>query len=1510
MTKVVVLSIGQGLSKKYRHELETSLNNPWRDLQPLFLDDINFTDERALADMFKDATLFIALVGTEYGKPLPNDTRDKTEYQFDIVLEFCARIGNGGEKAFLILIPQKIEKDDSLNHFTERIIELSQIRYEEIDFDLYPFSDNQSFIANLHSGLRSWNVRQFHPGDQNATVYKHIDKLPLRPENLVVGQRILIESSLASLLERKENLLLWGIGGAGKSTLASAIAYEWKRWWLENAGRRNGNNVLWINVGNDDYNTVSTALSYPVDESKKPIWSKASTLSDLLTELQISLVVLDDCWNESTLREYLEDFGAIGIAVIATSRLKFELNGLHEIHVDRLDNDSAESLLINDVDECKPVLSDENRKLLTTICVQVENHPLHLMLLNRRLKADCKNNQQLELARISKMLREQYDIFYSKDSYLPKPHNSRHNFLLSMISTLPEKSHQEVFMACGAFFAPFLTVEMLLSYFDVPENRLTIDEITSALVTLDELGYLTLGERYVDHREEDRIITMHQLLFDCVYSQSDETRHQKAREVLDHLNDSHRQQPKSDELLMPYFANLLGMFACCLAHKPEYAGKNLRQYIPLTGDKSSQNSFMQKALDLLEIIAGFYGNNNEPKEQADLLQVIGNGYLEMHKEWRRKYEAKLRQIPPPPHMLDKALSVLVNARMVYEKQAEFERKSYVEVCMGIADCYNERNNPQEAVANYQAALPYADDPVQASSVAVDLAETFQKLDQDHDKEKIATLFSKALDATGQLTNSEFKVDQLTRIGKAFYKLELDNDSQKTLASAQFIAEDMGYYSGQGCRLCHLGKICAKNKELDEAEGYIDKAIKFTATTQNRQNSVCHRLRRIELHIAREEYLDAHLNIDKTWREIEDNPDNLHDYALELYNLWETVIDKLRESGQFVDNVTLLNEIQSLREKAQFNIPAIQWAQMSANIYLSQKNYVEAREEYKKALLLAQEHKHPFEEVVAYLQLGLLYQREENPDRHIEQSIQYITKAVAVAGRERIYDLQIFCYQILAHYYHDNGWIPQLETCLIDMFRLLQQTHSEDMDIYQSLFAMALEAGLYDHADEYHEVMTGRLPNEMEASAACLKLGLHYFELKAFKNAAIWMARALPFIREADSNLGYELSYMIASIYASLEFPDFRLAIEYFHRALENTNDEQRQMRCYIGLAQAYINTDESRTPEWLRRAEVIAFKRDAEEALETLIQCAAMYNHLEDGDSAIRCINAVLDAATQRGNTALLTECHLRLAKTYQAQQRYEEALNHFQIWSSFNLDTDIGCGLCHWAQICEATGQHETAVELLERAAISSRQYENHHNVLCNERRLGSILMNTEPPQKRRALLHFSRAIRAAYKSGEQDALVRLFEYCGDISFGLGKHEAAFLYLSHWQEMQAAYPDEVENAACMMCKLGQLHRMHGDYGTAKDLLQSAIETSDRTTEMNVNWGCHRAELASVYDRQGDEPANLKSLQIALDYLEQGRDIYVKVDALDRLEKIEQRIQNLKDRIDALKRSRHSKPSK
>jgi tetratricopeptide (TPR) repeat protein len=279
----------------------------------------------------------------------------------------------------------------------------------------------------------------------------------LNQPELMVGRQHMIET-VNAWLDANGRVLLYGLGGAGKTSLAATIADR-------RIDARQGPYV-WMRTGNADEDVVLDGLARCLTtalgtSATVPPAGDARLLAihRLIAESGVRLCVFDDVWNAAALHTVLKAIPA-GVAVLVTSRLK--LGVAHQLEVDGLDPAAAMRLLAHHAHQD----AYESHPDAEALCRDLRYHPYLIEIAGHRLR-----QYSLTPAELRRDVDGSPHELEMPAGFAPPGRENGRRLLDTSIGALPNADARAALVAVGALFSGVVTPELLSCYLGVDLNR-------------------------------------------------------------------------------------------------------------------------------------------------------------------------------------------------------------------------------------------------------------------------------------------------------------------------------------------------------------------------------------------------------------------------------------------------------------------------------------------------------------------------------------------------------------------------------------------------------------------------------------------------------------------------------------------------------------------------------------------------------------------------------------------------------------------------------------------------------------------------------------------------------------------------------------------------------------------------------------------------------------------------------------------------------------------------------
>lgn len=348
------------------------------------------------------------------------------------------------------------------------------------EFDLEPSAETLALLKDIEQGGISRG--------KSAVLIHEKDEVPDLPQVLIGRDELITE--LMERLGNKQRVLLHGLGGAGKTALAASAVI---RHLAEEQAK-----VLWLQVGDDDTDSLFDALASPFDEQKMISQTsgaaKGRAICELLKEKGITLLVLDDVWNSYALSKVLETLPE-DLPLLVTSRQRHAKLG--RLNIGRLTRAAATELLSHYAGQDLRADEAANR-----LCETLGDHTFALRIAGLTLAVDEQTPKQLLGA-----ITDNPHTLKLPTNFAEEGRDSFSSLLNISLAALSDEAY-EAFLAMGALFVPSCTSELLALCI-----RRSEDEVEKALMDLQGRG---LAERVAEPGSDIITYRLHDLVFSFV----------------------------------------------------------------------------------------------------------------------------------------------------------------------------------------------------------------------------------------------------------------------------------------------------------------------------------------------------------------------------------------------------------------------------------------------------------------------------------------------------------------------------------------------------------------------------------------------------------------------------------------------------------------------------------------------------------------------------------------------------------------------------------------------------------------------------------------------------------------------------------------------------------------------------------------------------------------------------------------------------------------------------------
>ncbi len=336
-------------------------------------------------------------------------------------------------------------------------------------------TDGRVAFAAPYTSAPSFAARRDSPPEASALLIQSAMDVPSRPEVFIGREDLLAE--INTLLDRGTRVLLQGLGGMGKTSLAA-----------ETAARRAeaGNTpILWLRAVGDRGENWLRALAHPLEAHEKiahaPPDTRQAAFRAALIDSGVRLIILDDVWDGEALKMVIDALPP-GFPALITSRQRFPVGKI--LDVSELPRSQALELLNYHASEAF-TLADEDA---VELCSRLGDHPFTIEIAAKTLQVDL-----ITPAELLERIRNSPHLLEMPEGYATPGRSSVKALLSDSVSALDEQARR-VFMAFGALFVPRVTPELLATALEVDPQTLEPSLTTllrRGLIRREKLGDTT-----------------------------------------------------------------------------------------------------------------------------------------------------------------------------------------------------------------------------------------------------------------------------------------------------------------------------------------------------------------------------------------------------------------------------------------------------------------------------------------------------------------------------------------------------------------------------------------------------------------------------------------------------------------------------------------------------------------------------------------------------------------------------------------------------------------------------------------------------------------------------------------------------------------------------------------------------------------------------------------------------------------------------------------------------------
>ena len=350
-----------------------------------------------------------------------------------------------------------------------------------------------------------------------------------KPKHWVGREELLLRVN--QLLDRFHKVLLTGMGGIGKTSLAQIV--------VEERLQAGSQSILWLEAGDEKVDILIEALAEKCGDDK--IFSMLNTeakklaLKALLENYKAGMLVIDDVRNLDALDDLL-DAMPDELPVLMTSRMSFEADDI--LDVSELSPADALELLVR----TGGMETDSTNESAKALCQLFGNHPLAIEIAGARIKEGRGSTAEKRRLILEKLL-ERLNSNPMKLSSLRR--GGIRPLLDDCVEDLDDPL-QSIFFAFGKFSGKRATPTLLSIFMSK-----SIEDTTDALDAL-------VLRNLVKSMPEVDVYYLHDLIFHYIQTVAGPNEQDKVRLIQTGI--AYLEQHRSDYDLIGYdLSNLLGI---------------------------------------------------------------------------------------------------------------------------------------------------------------------------------------------------------------------------------------------------------------------------------------------------------------------------------------------------------------------------------------------------------------------------------------------------------------------------------------------------------------------------------------------------------------------------------------------------------------------------------------------------------------------------------------------------------------------------------------------------------------------------------------------------------------------------------------------------------------------------------------------------------------------------------------------------------------------------------------
>lgn len=637
----------------------------------------------------------------------------------------------------------------------------------------------QALVHSINTWIYQHIVQR--PGDLRARLFHTTDELHELPAYFV-GREKELQESQDFLRGRGARLLLQGFGGEGKTALAAKIASDY-------LSEEATTSVLWLRLGSSSLDAAYEALAAPFEASQAMAKAlgddKQALMAELLQSKKVSLLVLDDAWDDAVLRS-LSLAIPHDIPVLMTARYSYPVGIMIELS----------GLLSADAVDLLKTLSDtvDNEDKAYAICKKLGYLAFAIEVAGRTMHENqWSSSDMLQRLQSSHTLEMPYE-------YRQSGRESVAVLLEQSILSLRDEA-RKTFQALGAFFAPSITAELMALYQHPDTEELPIAAIQN---TLDELRRRALVRYNPANDDAIAFYKVHDLAYSYAATQLSDKERTKALETcLTYTKRYNEPSRESFAALVPEIDNFMDAATFAMQQERYDDVMKFAGDLFVKSEVLSYRGYYRQAVDLLQQAVLAAKKVDKKQKQCDHLGNLGIVYRNLGQ-------------------YHKSIDYLQQALMIAEEIGDIRAKGNRLGSLG--NVYDDLGQHDKAIDYLQQALDIQNEIGNKRGQGTQLGNIGAVYASLGQYDKAIDYYQRAMAINQELGNRASERVNIGNLGGAYYALGQYDNSINYFQQSLAIAEEIGDIDGKGRALGNLGSVYERMGRYEQAIDYHEQAL--------------------------------------------------------------------------------------------------------------------------------------------------------------------------------------------------------------------------------------------------------------------------------------------------------------------------------------------------------------------------------------------------------------------------------------------------------------------------------------------------------------------------------------------------------------------------------------------------------------------------------------------------------------------------------------------------------------